>query len=71
MLDTSVQYIKGVGPKKAAALARMGVFTTRDLLSYFPREYDDRRTVTKASLFTPQARITVAGENSGLGCYQA
>jgi ATP-dependent DNA helicase RecG len=60
-LDSSVQYIKGVGPKKAAALARMGIFTARDLLNYYPREYDDRRVVVKASLLSPQPRVTVAG----------
>jgi ATP-dependent DNA helicase RecG len=38
----NVQYIKGVGPRKASLLARLGVFTIGDLLEYYPRRYEDR-----------------------------
>lgn len=39
---TSLQYLKGVGPKRAEALASAGVLTLEDLLFYFPRAYIDR-----------------------------
>jgi len=39
-LDTPVQYIKGVGPAKAKLFNKLGVFTVRDLLEYYPREWD-------------------------------
>ena len=39
-LDTPVQYIKGVGPIRAKLFAKLGVFTVRDLLEYYPREWD-------------------------------
>lgn len=42
-LDENVQYIKGVGEKKAKLLEKLGVHTVRDLVSYFPRAYEDRR----------------------------
>lgn len=42
-LTTDIQYIKGIGPQRAKALAKLGIFTLRDLLSWFPRRYDDRR----------------------------
>lgn len=45
VLDTSVQYLKGVGEKRAAYLKKLGIETLWDLLYYFPREYDDRREV--------------------------
>ncbi len=45
VLDTSVQYLKGVGEKRAAFLKKLGIETLWDLLCYFPREYDDRREV--------------------------
>ena len=39
----NVRYIKGVGPSKEKALNRLGVYTVRDLLYYFPFRYEDRR----------------------------
>lgn len=38
-LDTSVQFLKGVGPSRAEALAELGVETVRDLLEYYPRDW--------------------------------
>ena len=43
-LSTDVRYVKGVGEQRAKALARLGIHTLRDLISYFPRAYEDRRT---------------------------
>jgi ATP-dependent DNA helicase RecG len=40
-LLTSVQYVKGIGPKRAEALAEHGIHTVRDLLYYFPYGYID------------------------------
>jgi len=39
----SVQFIKGIGPKKAELFERLGVKTVSDLLRYYPRAYQDRR----------------------------
>ena len=41
-LQTDVRYIKGIGEKKALAFNKLGVFTLYDLVSFFPRKYDDR-----------------------------
>lgn len=41
-LDTSAQYIKGVGPKKFQLLNKLGIKTVSDLLFYFPRRHEDR-----------------------------
>lgn len=38
-LNTPVQYIKGVGPKAAEKLKKLGIFVIRDLLNHFPRNY--------------------------------
>ena len=43
----SLQYLHGVGPKRAAVLANLGIRTIPDLLYYFPRNYLDRSRVTK------------------------
>ena len=41
-LQTDIRYIKGVGEKKALAFHKLGVYTLRDLVSCFPRRYEDR-----------------------------
>ena len=38
-LDTPIQFIKGVGPKRAKVLESLNIFTIKDLLYYFPRKY--------------------------------
>jgi ATP-dependent DNA helicase RecG len=40
-LATPVQFLKGVGAQRAELLARLGLFTARDVLFYFPRDYQD------------------------------
>src|SRR5579885_3646163 len=44
MLDpaTSVQYVKGIGPRVAELLAAKGIRTIDDLLHYLPFRYEDR-----------------------------
>lgn len=41
-LQTDIRFIKGVGEKKALAFHKLGVYTLRDLVSCFPRRYEDR-----------------------------
>lgn len=42
-LETSVRFIRGVGPKMAAALAKKGIHTVEDALYLLPFRYEDRR----------------------------
>ncbi len=46
-LDSPVQYIKGIGPRRALYLKRLGVETVRDLLFLVPRRYLDYSTIVK------------------------
>ena len=41
-LDKDVKYIKGVGPNRVQLLNKLGIFTLRDLITYYPRTYEDR-----------------------------
>ncbi len=41
LLATPVQFLKGVGPDRAELLNRLGLFTARDVLFFFPRDYED------------------------------
>lgn len=46
-LKKPVQYVKGVGPKRAEQLARLGISTVEDLLYHIPFRYQDRREIRK------------------------
>ena len=60
-LDKPVQFLKGVGPRRAEALKRMGIVCARDLLYHVPRRYDD------ASTITPLARVEVGMDVTAVG----
>jgi ATP-dependent DNA helicase RecG len=49
ILNSSVQYIKSVGPKRALAFNKVGIHTIRDLLYYFPARHIDRSNILSAS----------------------
>jgi len=48
-LESEVQYIKGIGPKRATMFERLGVTTIGDLMLLMPAQYQDRRTITPIS----------------------
>ena len=58
-LGNEVKYIKGVGPKKAESLNKLGIFKVEDLINYFPRAYDDRSIVKKLCDVEENERVTV------------
>ena len=41
-LKQNVQYIKGVGPSNVVLLQKLGINTLEDLITFFPRNYEDR-----------------------------
>ncbi len=41
-LSKDVKYIKGVGPSKVKLLNKIGIYTLKDLITYYPRTYEDR-----------------------------
>ena len=46
-LDDPLQFIKGVGPKRADLLKKLNLKTVSDALFYLPFRYDDRSQVKK------------------------
>jgi ATP-dependent DNA helicase RecG len=61
-LDTPLQYLKGVGPRRAADLQRVGLATVEDLLYRFPVRYEDRGTFQTIASLRPGAAASVIGE---------
>lgn len=41
-LTEDVKYVKGVGPQKVKLLNKIGIFNVKDLITYYPRGYEDR-----------------------------
>lgn len=60
--EVDVMYVKGVGPKVAALLNKMGIFTANDLLHYYPRKHLDYATRTPISRLEIGSDVTVFGK---------
>jgi len=60
-LQKSVQYLKGVGPRRGERFARLGVHTARDLLYHVPHRYEDATTVRAVATLQPGDDATVIG----------
>lgn len=69
-LSTSVQFLKGIGEKRAACLKEVGVETILDLLYYFPRRYLDRSHITKIKELKENMTTTVVGKVQFCGIKQ-
>jgi len=52
-LDTPIRYIKGIGPKRAAALEGAGIKSVEDALYFFPKRYQDRRVLSHVAGLVP------------------
>ncbi len=61
-LNTPVQYLKGIGDKRARKLNEIGIHTILDLLYYFPRRYLDRSNIVKISDLRMDIMATVVGK---------
>lgn len=61
-LETPVQYLKGIGPKRSSYLNRIGVTTIGDLLTLVPRRYLDYSNLAKISNLKVGDAVTVVGQ---------
>ncbi len=66
-LETSITQIAGVGEVLASKLKRLGIYTVRDLLYYFPFRYEDFSQVSKISELQPGQLITIAVQIEMIG----
>ncbi len=56
-----IRFARGVGPKRALLLERLGVHTVEDALWYLPWRYEDRSLVTPIGQLAPGVRATICG----------
>ncbi len=61
-LSTPLQFIKRVGPKRAADLERVGLHTVEDLLLRFPLRYEDRANLLPIKALRPGQAASISGE---------
>ena len=59
VLNENIQYIKGVGPKKAEKMSKLGIKTIKDALYYFPRQFEDRSREKKIFQLEDSEKVTV------------
>jgi len=61
-LTTPLQFVRGVGPRRAADFERVGLLTVEDFLLRFPLRYEDRAALSPISAVKPGTIATIAGE---------
>src|SRR5688572_1063322 len=61
-LSTPLQFLKGVGPRKAADLKRAGLVVVEDLLYRLPFRYEDRSRMQPIASLRPGNKAAVLGE---------
>lgn len=60
-LDTSLQYVKGVGPQRAEHFAALGIRTVADLLNHLPFRYEDSLGEVPIVELEPDTNATIRG----------
>ncbi len=67
ILNQDIQYLKGVGPKKAYLLKRLNINTINDIIWHVPRDYEDRGNIKKISNLKNGEKATFYGFICGEG----
>ncbi len=67
--DVDVVYVKGVGPKVANLLNKLGIFTAKDLIFYFPKRHIDYSSRTLIKSLKEGQDCTIIGEIKNIKAY--
>ncbi len=58
---TDIRFLKGIGDKRAECFRRLGIYTVGDLLSFYPRGYEDWKNVTPIQDTSENETVAVRG----------
>lgn len=70
-LTDEVMYVKGVGPRRAAALEKLNIFTKYDLLTHYPRTYENHSSLTKIYDILEGETVLIVGKISNITSREA
>ncbi|QPJ66440.1 MAG: ATP-dependent DNA helicase RecG [Candidatus Nitrohelix vancouverensis] len=70
-LEDSLQFVKGVGPKRVLLLKKLGLETIDDALHFLPFRYEDRSQVKTISQLNVGEAVTLAGSITSAGSMRA
>ena len=59
--NASIKYLKGVGEKRAAMLAKLGIYTLWDLLTFYPRTHEDWSNISSISDAPMNENVCIRG----------
>jgi len=65
MISPDIQSVKGIGPKKAKRLNKLGIYTLRDMLTYYPRGHESWAYVPSIRDIPPEGNVMVKGSFTG------
>ena len=58
-ITDSVQFVKGIGPKKVKLFEKLHISTLQDALETYPRDYEDRTQITRVADIADEDRYAV------------
>ena len=70
-LTDNVMYVKGVGPKRAALLGKLNIFTKYDLLTHYPRTYENHSSLTRIIDILEGETVLLVGKISNITAREA
>jgi ATP-dependent DNA helicase RecG len=70
-LDQSLMYLPGIGPKSADKLAKLSLYSVRDILFYYPRDHIDYARQVKIVDLEPGATVTIVATVRRVSCFSS
>jgi ATP-dependent DNA helicase RecG len=70
-LDQAVTYLPGIGAKNSERLAKLGLYTVRDILYYYPRDYMDYARQVNIRDLEPGETVTLVATVKRCNCFSS
>jgi ATP-dependent DNA helicase RecG len=70
-LDQAVTYLPGIGAKNSEKLAKLGLYTVRDILYYYPRDYMDYARQVSIRDLEPGQTVTLIATIKRCNCFSS